>query len=162
MRIECSTDPARIDLDAVWNMLRRSYWSPNIRRDIVARAIANSLVVGAYDTDHPAGPRQVGFARAVTDRATFAWLADVIVDEPHRGRGIGTEMVRTLMAHPELQTLRRWSLATRDAHSVYAALGFEPAQPGRYMERKFDPARWSDPAGSVSIPAAAPGPHAKA
>ena len=139
--IEYTVDPARIQLDTVWKLLRGSYWSPNIRRDVVERAIAGSIVAGAFDRESGA---QVGFARAVTDRATFAWLCDVIVVESWRGRGIASEMVRTLMAHPELQTLRRWSLATRDAHRVYARLGFVPVAPNAWMECKPNASAWSE------------------
>ena len=140
MNYEIALDPARIDRDAVWEMLRGTYWSPGIRKDVVERAIANSLVIGAYDTT---SGRQVGFARAVTDRATFAWVCDVIVAEPFRGHGIARGMVAGLMAHPEMQTLRRWALATRDAHGVYAPLGFAPVTPGNWMEHKLDPTRWT-------------------
>jgi GNAT superfamily N-acetyltransferase len=140
MSIEYTFDAARIDVDEVWRLLRETYWSPGVRRDVVERAIANSMVVGALDTE--AG-RMVGFARAVTDRATFAWLCDVYVVEGWRGRGVATGMVRGLIAHPELQTLRRWCLATRDAHGVYARVGFVPVPPDRWMELKPDPSVWS-------------------
>jgi GNAT superfamily N-acetyltransferase len=106
---------------------------------VVERAISNSIVANAFDA---ATGQQIGFARAVTDRATFAWLCDVVVDERYRKQGIATAMVRSLLAHPDLQTLRRWCLATRDAHGVYAPLGFTPVDPGRWMELKLDPARW--------------------
>jgi GNAT superfamily N-acetyltransferase len=138
-RIHISTDRADTDLDRVWSMLRATYWSPNIRKDVVERAIANSIVANAIDQ---ATGTQVGFARAVSDRATFAWLCDVVVDEAHRRQGIATAMVRALIDHPELQTLRRWCLATRDAHDVYAPLGFQPVDTSRWMEYKLDPARW--------------------
>src|SRR5689334_17057733 len=117
-----SMDPGRLDLPRVYGWLRAAYWSPGVRRDVVERAFANSLSVGAYAADGG----QVGVARAVTDCATFAWLCDVFVDPAMRGRGIARAMVRELMADPRLQTLRRWCLGTRDAHGVYAALGFAP------------------------------------
>lgn len=126
-----SDDPARVDLDAAHAMLRTAYWCEDIPRELLARAFAHSIVVGAYDS---AGAL-LGVARVVSDRATFAYVCDVYVAEPARGRGIGTRMVKHLMAHPELQGLRRWSLLTRDAHGVYAKLGFtRMSDPAQYME----------------------------
>jgi len=126
-----SDDPARLDLDAAHAMLRTAYWCTDIPREVMVRSFAHSIVVGAYDG---AGVL-LGVARAISDRATFAYLCDVFVGEPHRGRGIGSAMVRHLMAHPDLQGLRRWSLLTRDAHGVYAKLGFTHlSDPTRYME----------------------------
>jgi GNAT superfamily N-acetyltransferase len=133
-----STDPALVQLDVVHDWLAGSYWSPNIRRDVLATAFANSLVAGAY-----ADGRQLGIARAVTDQATFAWLADVYVAEDARGRGIARALVRTLMADPRMATLRRWLLGTRDAHGVYRALGFSPVDPQIFMQHLPDPARWT-------------------
>ena len=117
---EIDDDRERIDVDATWSYLRTAYWSPNVPRDVVARAIAGSLCVGLYA---PEGA-QVGFARAVTDRATYAWIADVYVLEADRGRGLGVWLVETLLAHPELQGLRQIVLATRDAHQLYERFGF--------------------------------------
>lgn len=126
-----SLDPAELQLDVIHGYLTRSYWSPGIPRETVARAIAHSLCIGAYQ-----GADQVGFARVITDRAAFAWLADVFVLEAHQGRGIAKAMLAALHAHPELQGLRRWMLVTLDAHSLYADLGWEPiSEPGRFMER---------------------------
>lgn len=139
MRMDISTDPARIQLDLVYPWLRGSYWSPNVRRDVVERAFANSLVAGAYD-----GGVQVGVARAATDRATFAWLCDVFVAPSHRGHGIATQLVRALLDHPELRTLRRWLLGTRDAHAVYAPLGFRAVDASIFMMHAPDPATWQD------------------
>lgn len=136
--MDISTDPARIQLDIVYPWLRGSYWSPGIRRDIVENAFANSLVAGAY-----LDGVQVGVARAVTDRATFAWLCDVFVDEAHRGKQLATQLVRALIDHPELGTLRRWLLATRDAHPVYAPFGFRPVDAAIFMGHAPDPARWT-------------------
>ena len=135
--MELSTDPARIQLDTVYAWLRGSYWSPNIRREIVERAFANSVVIGAYDN------AQIGVARVVTDRATFGWLCDVFVAPEARGQGIATQMVRALIAEPSLQTLRRWSLATRDAHAVYAPLGFAPVDAAIWMAFSPPSSRWS-------------------
>lgn len=129
--IELSDDEARIDLDRVHGWLAGSYWSPGIDRDVLARAIAGSHCLGAYDA---AG--QVGFARAITDHATFAWIADVWVDAPARGRGLGRRMVGWFVDHPRFAGIRRIGLVTADAHGVYEALGFHALlRPDRYMER---------------------------
>lgn len=133
-----STDPALVQLDRVYSWLRSSYWSPGIRRDVVASAFAHSLVAGAY-----CGEVQIGVARVVTDEATFAWLCDVFVDEAWRGRGIARAMVQALMVDPRLQTLRRWCLATRSAHDVYRPLGFTAVDPQLWMQHLPDPARWT-------------------
>jgi GNAT superfamily N-acetyltransferase len=138
---ELSRDPARMQIDVIHGYLRTTYWSPGVRRQVVERAIAGSIVVGAFERRSGA---QVGFARAVTDRATFAWLCDVFVLPEHNRRGLARAMVRELMADPDLQTLRRWSLATKDAHGVYAHLGFTPVQPDRWMELKLPPEAWQD------------------
>jgi len=125
-----STDPSRIDLDAVHGYLSTSYWAPGIPKELVARSIAHSLAFGIYH-----GTAQVGFARVITDRATFAYLADVFVLERYRGRGLAKWMMEVIVAHPELQGLRRWMLATRDAHGLYRHHGFEPvADPGALMQ----------------------------
>jgi GNAT superfamily N-acetyltransferase len=123
--------PGERDLDAIHACLTESYWSPGVPRDVVARGCANSLCAIARDD---AGAL-VGFARLVTDRASFAWLCDVFVLTPWQGRGIARALVRALRGHEDLQGLRRWLLATRDAHGVYAAVGFTPlAEPERWME----------------------------
>jgi GNAT superfamily N-acetyltransferase len=134
-----STDPARIQLDTVYQWLVSCYWSPDIRRDIVERAFANSLVIGAY-RDHV----QIAVARVVTDQATFAWLCDVFVDETARGQGIATAMVRALLDDPRLATLRRWCLATRDAHDVYRPRGFGPVDATIWMQLLPDTRRWQN------------------
>ncbi len=128
---EISTDPERLDRAAVWGFLRTSYWSPGIERAVVERAIDNSLPFGLYAADGT----QAGFARVVTDRARFAWLADVFVLEAHRGRGLGVWLVQTVFEHPELRGLR-WVLATADAHGLYERFGFAAADPARMMERR--------------------------
>lgn len=115
-----SDERERLDVDVIWGYLRTAYWSENVPRDVVERAIAGSLCVGLYD----AAGEQAGFARAVTDSATFAWIADVFVLEPHRGRGLGVWLVEWLLDHPRLQGLRAVTLATRDAHSLYERFGF--------------------------------------
>ncbi len=133
---DISTDPARLQLPAIHAYLTRSYWSPGIPQDVVARAIANSLCFGVY-----LGEEQVGFARVVTDKASFAYLADVYVLEAHRGQGLSKRLVETIQAHPDLQGLRRFLLATRDAHGLYAQFGFMPlARPQTMMEMRTPPA----------------------
>lgn len=142
MDYELSTDPARVQIDVIHGFLRTCYWSPGVRRDVVEKALANSIVVGAYEKTTRA---QAGYARVVTDRATFAWLCDVFVLEPHRGRGLSRLMVSTLIAHPELQTLRRWALGTRDAHEVYRPLGFTGVIEKRWMEKVLPDHAWKEP-----------------
>ena len=126
-----SDDRARLDLDAIHGFLVRSYWAPGIPRETVARAIENSLCCGVY-----LGETQVGFARLVTDRATFAYLADVFVLEAHRGRGLSRALMELVVSHPEVQGLRRWLLATRDAHGLYRKFGFvDLANPAMFLTR---------------------------
>jgi N-acetylglutamate synthase-like GNAT family acetyltransferase len=131
MSIEITCDRARIDVDAVHSFLTaESYWAKGIPREVVERAIANSLPFAALD-----GGTLVAFARVVTDRATFAYLADVFVIPSHRGRGISKRIVAAVLAHTDLQGLRRWHLATRDAHTLYEQHGFRPlGKPERHME----------------------------
>lgn len=128
-----STDRADVDVDAVHAFLTTSYWSPGIERERVARAVAHSLCASAFD----AADRQIGFARAITDRASFAYLADVYVLPEHRGRGLARALTRALVDHPEMTTIRKWLLSTRDAHAVYAGIGFTPlASPDDVMEHR--------------------------
>jgi GNAT superfamily N-acetyltransferase len=125
-----TTDPGKLDLDAIHAFLSRSFWAEGIPKETMARAMANSLCFGLFD-----GPNQIGLARVVTDRATFAYLCDVYVLETHRGRGLGKWLIETVMAHPDLQGLRRFQLVTRDAHGLYSRHGFEaPGSPDRHME----------------------------
>lgn len=129
--ITYTDDPARLDLARVHGWLTTSYWSPGIARATVERAVAGSHALGAYH-----GDEQVGFARMITDHATFAWLADVWVDESVRRKGIGRAMVGWFLDRPDYAGLRRIGLVTADAHGVYASLGFHPLlRPERYMER---------------------------
>lgn len=129
--IELDDDPARLDVARVHGWLTTSYWTPGIARAVVEKAIAGSHCLGAYD-----GGEQVGFARAITDHATFAWIADVWVDAPVRGQGLGRRMVQWFLDHPDLVGIRRVALGTADAHGVYADLGFHPLlRPERFMER---------------------------
>jgi GNAT superfamily N-acetyltransferase len=125
-----STDPKHIDLDVVHGFLTNSYWAKGISREVVARSIENSLCFGIYDNEV-----QVGFARVVSDYATFAYVADVFVLESHRGRGLSKWLMECTIGHPALQNLRRWVLLTRDAHGLYSQFGFATLKsPERYME----------------------------
>ncbi|MHC2332376.1 GNAT family N-acetyltransferase [Bradyrhizobium sp. USDA 4454] len=128
---EISADPERLNLDVIHAFLaEQSYWSQGIPKSTVARAIANSLCFGVYH-----GTAQVGFARVVTDKATFALLADVFILEAHRGRGLSKRLMRCVVEHEELQGLRRFLLLTSDAHGLYSQFGFEPiGSPSRFME----------------------------
>jgi len=126
-----STDRERQDVDAIHAFLSRSYWAEGIPRETVARSIEGSLCFGLFDPDGA----QVGFARLITDRATFAYLCDVYVLEAHRGRGLGRWLIDRVAAHPDLSGLRRIVLVTRDAHALYAPVGFTPLKaPERFME----------------------------
>jgi GNAT superfamily N-acetyltransferase len=126
-----STDQARLDLDMIHGYLSTSYWSRGIPRDVCERSIRNALPFAVYE-----GARQVAFARVVTDLATVAYVGDVFVLEPWRGRGLSRWMCECMLAHPELQGFRRWILLTRDAHGLYAKFGFTPlAAPDRWMEK---------------------------
>lgn len=127
-----STDPMRLDLDLIHRFLSQSYWAAGIPREMVERSIRHSICFGAF-----AGERQVGFARVISDRATYAYLADVFVLDRHRGRGIGKALMACITTHPELQGLRLWTLFTRDAHDLYRQYGFREARyPDRLMERR--------------------------
>ncbi len=128
-----STDPARLDVAAITDMLTRAYWAQGRTPEMIARYLRHSLTFGIYD-----GPRQVGLARVVSDYTTFAWLCDVFVHEDYRGRGLGKWLLETVHSHPDLQGLRRWMLATRDAHGLYSQYGWVPLEnPERWMV-KFD------------------------
>lgn len=125
-----STDRSRIDVAAVHAFLTQSYWSPGIPEEVVRRGIAGSICFGIYR-----GSEQVGFARVITDQATYAYLSDVYVLDAHRGRGLSKWMMEVIMSHPSLQGLRRFALSTRDAHGLYRQYGFEPVgSPERQME----------------------------
>jgi len=129
-----STDPARLDVDAVHAALAQSYWAEGIPRDTVERGLRGSLCFGLYAPEEEGG-RQVGLARVVTDAATFAYLCDVYVLPEVRGRGLGKLLMRAVVEHPDLQGLRRFSLVTRDAHELYRQFGFvEIKNPDRHME----------------------------
>ncbi len=141
-----STDPALLDVAEVHSFLTTCYWSPGIPRHIVERAISHSLCFGLYGAadDGPIRP-QIGFARVVTDRATFAYLCDVFVLEPFRGQGLGHWLMESVFAHPDLQGLRRFMLMTRDAHGLYERFGFSGlADPTRCMAR-WNPSVYTTP-----------------
>jgi N-acetylglutamate synthase-like GNAT family acetyltransferase len=120
-RFLISTDRSKLDVEVIHKFLGRSYWAEGIPRETVMRSIENSLCFGVYDN-----ARQIGFARVISDFATYAYVADVFILEPYRERGLGKELMASIMAHPDLQGLRRWSLGTRDARGLYAQFGFKP------------------------------------
>jgi GNAT superfamily N-acetyltransferase len=126
-----SDDPALLDRALVHHFLsEHSYWARGVPREMVDRSLEHSLCFGVYRDG-----QQIGFARAVTDFATFAWLADVFIVEDNRAKGIGKKLVAAVLGHPRLQGMRRFLLGTRDAHGLYARFGFQPlAHPERFME----------------------------
>jgi Acetyltransferase (GNAT) family. len=125
-----STDPSKLDIGAIFDFLTHRYWSEGIPREIVERAIKHSLCFGLYDAGI-----QIGFARVISDYATYAYLCDVYVLESYRGKGLGKWLMSCVMKHPDLQGLRRFTLLTRDAHGLYEKFGFAAAKnPSRYME----------------------------
>ena len=126
---EISSDPSRLDVDAIWRFLNTAYWSAGVERDVVESSIQGSIVFGMYAPDGS----QAGFARLVTDGATFAWLADLFVLAEHRGRGLGATLAEAAVEHASRLGLRQVLLATADAHALYERFGFEPTEPGRYM-----------------------------
>jgi len=129
-----STESARLDLDAIVDMLSRAYWATGRSRETIVRSIEHSLVFGVYDD-----ARQVGMARVVSDYAAFAWLCDVFIHEEYRGRGLGKWLMETVVSHPDLQHLRRFLLVTRDAHGLYTQFGWKSlSSPERWMEKFND------------------------
>ncbi|MBP6004298.1 MAG: GNAT family N-acetyltransferase [Pyrinomonadaceae bacterium] len=130
-KFEIDSDRSRLDVDAIHDFLaNESYWAQTRTREQTETAIANSICFGVYD-----GERQIGFARVVSDRATFAYIGDVYVIDEYRGRGLSKWLMETILAHPDLQGLRRWVLATRDAHGLYRQFGFDKLKhPDRWME----------------------------
>jgi GNAT superfamily N-acetyltransferase len=126
---EISTDRRRLDVALIHDFLRSSYWARNIPRGVVERSIEHSLCFGAF-----VGGRQVGFARVITDFAVIAYIADVFVVPAHRGRGVSKWIMDAILKHPELQGLRRFLLATKDTHGLYAQFGFHPLEhPEHFM-----------------------------
>ena len=130
-QIDITTDKQLLDVELIHHVLvKESYWARERTLEQIKKAIEHSICFGVYD-----GERQVGFARIVSDRATFAYLGDVFVIQEYQGRGIGKMLMEAIVAHPELQGLRRWVLATRDAHGLYEKYGFTPLKhPERWME----------------------------
>ena len=126
-----TTDKSRLDLDVICRFLSTSYWAAGRSIETIRRSIEHSIPFGVYK-----GNEQVGFARVITDYATFAWIADVFILEEHRGRGLSKWLMEVMISHPELQGFRRWVLATKDAHELYRKYGFtELRLPERWMER---------------------------
>jgi GNAT superfamily N-acetyltransferase len=128
-----STDINRLNLNLIHQFLSNSYWAKNLPMEVLQRSIQNSLVFGLYQ-----GKQQIGFARLITDHATFAYIADVFILESFRGQGLGKWLMETIVSHPELQGFRRWLLATQDAHELYRKFGFtELKNPDRFMEKFY-------------------------
>ena len=126
-----STDHAKLDIDAIADMLTRAYWAQGRTREMIARYVQHSLVFGLYHED-----KQIGLVRIVSDYTTFAWLCDVFIHEDYRGHGLGKWLMETVHAHPDLQGLRRWMLATRDAHGLYEQFGWTLLDhPERWMHK---------------------------
>jgi GNAT superfamily N-acetyltransferase len=130
--LEISTDPARIDVDLVHRFLSTSYWAEGRPRDVVERSIAHSICFGAYTRG-----RQVAFGRVVTDRAVFAYFADIFVVPEYRGRGISKQLIGAMLAHPDVAGLNSVHLRTRDAHGLYAQFGFVPVGNAEEMMARY-------------------------
>lgn len=128
-----SDEPENLNINTICEFLARSYWADKRPRDVIEKSIRHSINFGVYD-----GGRQVGYARVASDHATFAYLMDVFIDEEYRGLGLGKWLMECILAHPELQGLRRWGLATRDAHSLYSQFGFTPLSDPSIMMEKVD------------------------
>ena len=129
-----STDPGRLDVDAVVDMLSRAYWAIGRPRERTERALRNSFVFGVYD-----GERQIGLARLVTDYAIFAYLCDVFIHEEYRAHGLGKWLMQTVMEHPDLAGMRRWVLVTNDAHGLYKQFGFTSIEDPEHWMQNFKP-----------------------
>jgi N-acetylglutamate synthase-like GNAT family acetyltransferase len=130
-----STERSLLDLDVIHGFLSQSYWAKNIPRELVRRSMEHSLCFGVYELQSSARPKQVGFARIISDYATFAYLCDVFILPDYRGRALSKALVEEIVAHPDLQGLRRWMLVTLDAHGLYEQFGFHAAaHPERHME----------------------------
>jgi GNAT superfamily N-acetyltransferase len=125
-----STDKGKLQTDVIHGFLLQSYWAQNIPESVIKKSIQNSICFGVY-----CGDEQVGFARVITDKATFAYLADVFILDDHRGKGLSVLLMNAILSHPDLQGLRKFLLATRDAHGLYEKFGFKPLGiPERWME----------------------------
>lgn len=143
-----STDISLLNIDVIHHYLStESYWAANIPKEIVQRSVSNSLCFGLYHEG-----KQIGFARLVTDKATFAYLADVFILETYRGKGLSKWLMETIQSHPELQGLRRWMLGTRDAHGLYEQFGWTVLDEDtrkRFMQRHFKDVYKSPEAGKT-------------
>ncbi|MEP7286517.1 MAG: GNAT family N-acetyltransferase [Chloroflexota bacterium] len=129
-----STDKQRLHVDVIHSFLSTSYWATNVPRAVVERSIENSLCFGVFQDS-----AQIGFARVINDYATFAYLADVFILEPYRGQGLSKWLLKTILDYPDLQGLRRWLLATKDAHGLYQQFGFEPLSEPRNFRQIVNP-----------------------
>lgn len=127
-----STDPARLDLDAIIDMLTRAYWAVGRPRERTEQAIKNSLVFGVYD-----GNKQIGLARVVSDYSIFAYLCDVFIHEDYRAHGLGKWLIQTILEHPDLLEMRRWVLVTNDAHGLYKQFGFTSIEDPEHWMQMF-------------------------
>jgi N-acetylglutamate synthase-like GNAT family acetyltransferase len=125
-----TTDTEKIDIDAVYSLLGQSYWAKSRKKDVIIKSLKNSLCFSLLHKN-----KQIGLVRVVTDYATFAYLCDVIVDDKYRHKGLGVWFLECVLKHPDLQHLRRWCLATKDAHEFYNKVGFKNLiNPERFME----------------------------
>ncbi|EIA3114545.1 TPA: GNAT family N-acetyltransferase [Vibrio cholerae] len=138
---EISTDNNRLNFEVIYEFISQSYWAADIPKATLEKAISNSFCFGVYD----AIGRQVGFARLITDKATFAYLADVFIIESQRGKGLSKRLVETIVTHPELQGLRRMVLATKDAHGLYAQYGFKPVENPEILMQIWQPNIYREP-----------------
>jgi len=129
-----STDKGKLNITYIHQFLTQSYWAENIPLEIVQRSIDGAMCFGVYNDE-----QQIGFARVITDKATFGYLADVFIDEKYRGRGLSKWLMETIMSHPDLQGFRNWHLGTRDAHGLYAKFGFKPLENPERIMRKTVP-----------------------
>ena len=136
-----STDRARLDIDVVHNYLSTSYWAKGMPREILERGIENSLTFGVYHQN-----AQIGFARVITDLATYAYLSDVFIVEGYRRRGLSKWLMECVLAHPDLQGLRRFALFTRDAQGLYERYGFAPSRSASTYLERWTPNVYSVPA----------------
>ena len=124
-----TTEREKMDIEFIHSFLNRTYWAEGISKETIRRSIEGSLCFGVFEND-----KQVGFARMITDKATFAYMADVFIDENYRGRGLSKWLMQTIMSAPDLQELRSWLLGTLDAHGLYTQFGFKALEnPGRFM-----------------------------
>lgn len=129
---DLSTDKQRLEVEVIHSFLKESYWAKNISKDMVRKTIENSFCVGVYYQN-----QQVGFARAVTDYATFGYIADVFIIEKHRGRNLSKKLISFILNHPDLQGFRGWVLGTRDAHTLYEKFGFQPIDNEVFMNLRL-------------------------